>query len=126
MILLDRDVLIAHLRGHPAAHDWLYAARQRLPLAISSVSITEITGGTRSNERREVWGLLSRLQTEPVTDVVARRAGEFMRTFRKSHHSIGTVDYLIAATADVNGYELATLNTRHFPMFADLTPPFEL
>lgn len=124
MILVDTDVLIAHLRGLEPARGWLANARSSGPLAVSVVTIAELTGGMRSGERREVWGLLARLDAEPVTDAVARRAGEFMRTWRKSHHSIGTADYLIAATADLGGYRLATLNVRHFPMFSKLKPAF--
>jgi predicted nucleic acid-binding protein len=36
----------------------------------------------------------------------------------------GIADHLIAATADVHGYELATLDIRHFPMIENLTAPF--
>lgn len=54
------------------------------------------------------------------------RDGELMRTYRRSHVGVGTADYLIAATAEVHGAELATLNVRHFPMFPDLRPPFPL
>lgn len=126
MILLDTDVLIAHLRGIHSARDWLHESRARERLGISVVSIAELTGGMRSAERREVWALLSILRTEPVSEIVARRAGEFMREFRRNHAGIGTADYLIAATADTLGAELATLNTRHFPMFAGLQPPFSL
>jgi predicted nucleic acid-binding protein len=32
----------------------------------------------------------------------------------------GLGDYLIAATAEVEGLDLATLNVRHFPMIKDL------
>ena len=32
--------------------------------------------------------------------------------------------YLVAATANVKGYEPATLNVKHFPMFKNLLPPF--
>lgn len=124
MILVDSDVLIAHLRGSAAARDWLVQARSRGRLAISVVSIPEIVGGMRSAERREVWRLLSAFRVEPATEIVARRAGEMMRQYRSSHHGIGLGDYLIAATADVKGLGLATLNVRHFPMFADLRPPF--
>lgn len=126
MILVDSDVLISHLRGMDSARDWLRAARQRAPLAISALTITEITGGMRSAERREVAGLLARFAVEPVTSAIARRAGEFRREYRRSHHGIGTIDYLIAATVDAQGYELATLNVRHFPMFPELTTPFDL
>ncbi|TXB86454.1 type II toxin-antitoxin system VapC family toxin, partial [Mycobacterium tuberculosis] len=38
MILVDSDVLIAHLRGVVAARDWLVSARKDGPLAISVVS----------------------------------------------------------------------------------------
>lgn len=127
MILVDSDVLIAHLRGVPAARQWLLDTRSASgPLHVSVVSITEITGGMRAHEKREVWRLLSALRVEDVNEVVARRAGEFTRQFRASHGAIGLGDYLIAATADVRGYELATLNVRHFPMFKNLRAPFSV
>lgn len=126
MILVDSDVLIAHLRGLEQARVWLRKARTAGPLAVSVVSIAELTGGMRSAERREVWTLLGSLRAEPVTELVGRRAGEFMRQYRRSHGGIGLADYLIAATADLRGQALATLNVRHFPMFADLRPPFDV
>lgn len=126
MILVDSDVLIAHLRGVEPAHAWLRKARTAGPLAVSVVSVAELTGGMRSAERREVWHLLGSLRPEPVTELVARRAGELMRQYRRSHHGIGLADYLIAATAELRGQQLATLNARHFPMFTDLKPPFDM
>jgi hypothetical protein len=124
--LVDSDVLIAHLRGVEAARDWLRQKRSDGPLAVSAVSVTEITGGMRSGERREVWQLLGSFRVEPVTGPAAGRAGEFMRRYRRSHSGIGTADYLIAGTADVRGLQLATLNVRRFPMFGGMTPPFEV
>lgn len=126
MILVDSDVLIAHLRGQEVARNWLERARNRGPLAVSVVTIVEITGGMRTAERREVWRLLGSLHTESVTPRVARRAGEFMRSYRRSHATISLGDYLIAATADIEGLTLASLNVRHFPMFEALEPPFDL
>ena len=126
MIVVDTDVLIAHLRGVEPARAWLRAARAAGPLAVSVVTVTEITGGMRAAERREVWALLSALRTEPVTEVVARRAGELIRQYRQSHSGIGLGDYLIAATAETLGAQLATLNVRHFPMVPGLRAPFVL
>lgn len=127
MILVDSDILIAHLRGVDAARDWLRDVRTTIgPLVISAVSVTEITGGMRSSERSEVWRLLGSLHVEDVSEVIARRAGELMREYRRSHAGIGLGDYFIAATADVKGLELATLNVRHYPMFKGLRSPFEL
>jgi hypothetical protein len=124
VILVDSDVLIAHLRGVDAARDWLIDARTDGPLAISVVSIAELVGGMRTAERREVWRLLAAFRVEPATEVIARRAGDLIRRYRRSHNGIGLGDYLIAATADVKGLHLATLNVRHFPMFENLRPPF--
>ncbi|ORW08197.1 type II toxin-antitoxin system VapC family toxin [Mycolicibacter longobardus] len=124
MILVDSDVLIAHLRGYSTARDWLIRARRTGPVALSVVSVTEVSGGMRSAERSAVWRLFSAFHIEPATELVARRAGELMRQYRRGHNGIGLGGYLIAATADVNGLELATLNVRHFPMFPGLEPPF--
>jgi predicted nucleic acid-binding protein len=124
MILVDTDVLISHLRGIPEANDWLRDARTEGPIAASVIAITELVGGMRSQQRREVTRLLGSLRIVPVNELVGYRAGEFRRRYRRSHSSIGTADYLVAATADVHGLRLATLNVRHFPMFRDLEPPW--
>ncbi len=127
MILVDSDVVIAHLRGVAEARDWLLGTRERTgPCAISVVTVAEVTGGMRSEERREVWRLFDAMHVEDISEVIARRAGELMRRFRRSHGSIGLGDYLIAGTAEVRGLELATLNIKHFPMFGGLRPPFTL
>jgi predicted nucleic acid-binding protein len=127
VILVDTDVLIASLRGNEVARDWLHDARTRTGrLAVSVVTNTEIIGGMRAPERRELARLLGSLRPLPVTDMIAHRAGELRRRYRRSHEGIGVVDYLVAATAQVHGLELATLNTRHFPMFDGLQPPFRL
>lgn len=125
-MLVDSDILIAHLRGLHAARDWLIEAREEAPLAISVVSVAELVGGMRSAQRREVWRLLASFRAEPATEIIARRAGDFRRKYRHSHDGIGLGDYLIAGTAEVKGYDLATLNVRHFPMFENLRPPFNL
>ncbi len=126
VILVDSDILIAHLRGLEAARDWLLNARSEGPLAISVVSIAELVGGMRSAERREAWRLLASFRAEPATEIIARQAGEFRRQYRRSHSGIGLGDYLIAATAEVKGYRLGTLNVKHFPMFQGLRPPFAI
>ena len=125
MILVDSDVLIEHLRGKTAARDWLVNARRSSgPLAISVVSLTEVAGGMRSPELREVMRLLGSMQRFEVTEQVARRAATLMNEYRRSHSGIGLGDYLIAATALTEGLELASLNIRHFPMFPQLARPF--
>lgn len=78
----------------------------------------------RSGERHDVRTLFSALKLEAVTDVIAVRAGQLLRSHRRSHPSIETVDYVIAATAEIRGAKLATLNVKHFPMVRGLKPAF--
>lgn len=85
-----------------------------------------MTGVNNRAERHEAWQLLAAFRAEPATEIIARRAGDFWRQYRRSHSGIGLGDYLIAATADVKGCRLATLNVGHFPMFRNLRRPFEL
>lgn len=127
MILLDSDVVIAHLRAAPNARAWLReVAGTGTDLGVSVITIAEVAGGMRSEERWATWRLLDSLRTLDVTSPIARRAGEFQRAFRRSNAGISLGDYLIAATADVHGIELATLNVKHFPMLGKLSPPFVL
>ena len=92
-------------------------------MAASVVTATEILGRMRSPERTAIARLLATLRLQPVNEVVARRAGELLREYRHSHAAIGLGDYLVAATAKVQGLELTTLNVKHFPMFEGLRPP---
>ena len=91
---------------------------------MSVISVTEIAGGMRSPERREVMRLLGSMQRFEVTEQVAWRAATLMREYRRSHSGVGLGDYLIAATALTEGLELATLNVCHYPMFTALKRPF--
>jgi predicted nucleic acid-binding protein len=62
VILIDSDVLIAHLRGERAARDWMLEVRRTTgPLSTSVVSVVEVAGGMRSQERREVGRLFASL-----------------------------------------------------------------
>jgi len=122
--LFDSTVLIAHLRGVEAATALLVRATGAEEATCSVLSRVEIEGGMRSKERTDVRRLFTGLRLEPVTDEIAARAGELLRTYRRSHSGIDLVDYVIAATAELLGAELQTLNLKHFPMFKGLRAPF--
>ena len=78
----------------------------------------------RSDERGAVAQLFGALQLIPVSDQIAGLAGQFLRTYRRSHSGIDVVDYVVAASAHLHSEPLATLNVKHFPMFADLAAPW--
>jgi predicted nucleic acid-binding protein len=122
--LFDSTVLIAHLRGIPAASALLREAVSDDQAACSVLSRVEIEGGMRSGERVSVARLFSVLRLEPVTDAIARQAAEYLRAHRRSHPGIDVVDYVVAATSQLLDAELLTLNVKHFPMLRGLKPAF--
>jgi len=86
---------------------------------------TEVQAGMRKGEERATTALLDALRWQDVTVEIADRAGELARRYLRSHSGVDTVDYLVAAAAEVLDAHLVTLNVRHFPMFPDLMPAYE-
>lgn len=125
MKLLDTSVVVDHLRGLAPAtrllESWIVAG---VPVVASELTRLELLAGVRAGERDGLEQLFAALDWVPVTEEIARRAGEFARSYRRSHSNIGAVDYLLAGTATVLGADLVTLNVKHFPMFDGLTAPY--
>lgn len=121
--LLDTDVLIDYLRGNDKAVNYLKTHSRQIIL--SAVSVAELYAGVRDGEERkgldEFVGLFPIF---PVTVETARVGGLYKRDYFKSHR-IGLADAFIAAAAKTNNADIKTLNTKHFPMFKDLKPPYQ-
>ena len=122
MTVLDTTVVIDHLRGLPAAGDYLRSLTA-VPTC-SEVTRAEVLQGLRSAERRAAEALFTVLHWVDVDEPIARRAGELGRRYRRSHPGLALADLLIAATALELAQPLVTLNVRHFPMFPRLRPPY--
>ena len=122
MKLFDTDVLIEHLKGNTRATDLLLEASSAGQAACSVLTRFELLAGMRSNERSEIRLLLDSLTNLEASVEVATRAGELARTYRRSHDGISSIDYLIAATAEVHGADLLTQKVKRFPMFSELEP----
>lgn len=121
-VVLDTSVLVDHLRGSDSATEYLAGLGSRP--SCSEVTRIEVIQGLRSSERRAADRLFTLIAWVPVSESVARRAGELGRRWRKSHPGIGVADLAIAATAEDIGTGLATRNVKHFPMFEDLSAPY--
>ena len=125
--MVDTTVLIDHLRGVTPARDLLMqGAESEVELWSLVVVRTEVLAGMRSSEKRPTHQLLDLFSWLDVTVELADRAGDLARKYLKSHRTIDTVDYLIAAAALGLGAELQTTNVRHFPMFPSLRPAYTL
>jgi predicted nucleic acid-binding protein len=123
-MLLDTCIMIDLLRGKEAAFAFVSGLHDTP--ALSAVTVTELVAGCRNvKERRQIDRLLSLYVIHDIDRDVASLAGDFVRRYGPSHGT-DPIDALIAATAKTHGLPLATLNLKHFPMFAGLTRPYRM
>ena len=121
-MLLDTSILVEILRARPDALAWLDG--QATPPSLSAVSLMELHAGCRSQrEEADITRIERTLKVHPVDAVIANRAGVFVRHYQASY-GLDDIDALIAATAEHHDVKLATLNVKHFPMFAKLRRPY--
>ena len=91
---------------------------------ISTVSMAEILAGAKPDEREATERLLSVLEKIPVSESIARYAGDFLRAYQRNH-GLELGDALVAATALDAGATLFTRNVRHYPMpQIEVVPPY--
>ena len=69
----------------------------------------------RGGEEVAVNNLFDIVTSIDVDEVIANRAGEYLRRFRKSY-DLNIGDTIIAATAKEMELELVTRNVKHYPM----------
>lgn len=121
-LLIDTDVLIDYLRGQTDAVAFLRKTRRKL--RVSAVTVAELHVGVREGEEREVLDrFLGLLEMIDITPDIARRAGLWRRDFGKSHGT-GLMDALIAASAELSGSTVVTLNDKHYPMLESVLVPY--
>jgi predicted nucleic acid-binding protein len=121
-LLLDTDVLVDYLRGRTEAVTYLESLTE--VLSTSAITVAELYAGVRDGpERTKLDAFLSAFDLVPVEQEIALKGGLYRRDYGKSHN-MGLGDALIAATAEVQGLTLVTLNKKHFPMLADVIVPY--
>jgi predicted nucleic acid-binding protein len=121
-MLLDTNVVVDLLRADQGALAFALSL-QRAP-RISVVTITELRAGQRCRrEKAPIDRYIDVFDPIEVSTPIAEKAGEFRRIFGRSH-GVDRIDAIIAATADIHGLPLATLNPKHFPMFSGLARPY--
>lgn len=122
-VLLDTSVVIDVLRAHPAAAAYVKSLGS-VPIC-SEITRVEVVRGLRSRQRDTAQALFRALDWAILDEVIAQRAGELGRIYRRSHQGLSSVDLVIAATAQETGLPLATMNLKHFPMFKGLHRPYD-
>jgi len=121
-ILLDTDIMVDFLRGHPKAIALVRMHSTRIILP--SIVAAELYAGVKGDEElKTLDSLIALFRVVAVSREIARAGGLYRRDYGKSH-GVGLADAIVAATADVENADLKTLNTRHYPMFKGLRPPY--
>jgi len=116
-ILIDSDILIEVTRAHDLAilSRWDQLSRGGVPLFCSPVTVAELWHGARTNEYAALHALFSAIPCLPIDSAIGFRAGDYLKSFSRSHH-VELGDALIAATASIHNLDLWTRNRRHYPM----------
>lgn len=114
-VLIDTDVAIDFLRGIPYAQPLLAGMWTDGQAVISVLSVYELTAGMRDTEKSATQNFINACVVEQVTSEIAVKAGELYRRYRAKGITLTSPDCLIAATALVKGYKVATRNVKHYP-----------
>lgn len=128
--LVDTNVLAEATRPRPdvGVSRWL---RGEDRLHVSVVTVEEIAFGLSWTPKPRVAAVLTRLLTEhcvihPVTEAIARRAGELRGRLQATGQTRTQADMLIAATALVHGFAVVTRNEADFAgCGVEVLNPFE-
>jgi hypothetical protein len=119
--LVDTNVFVDFLRGDRKARALVQEHRKRIVL--SPIVTAELYAGVREEEEADLNAVTALFPLLSITGEIAREAGRLKRRYGASH-GLRLADALLAATALHHGLTLVTLNTRHFPMFPHLKPPY--
>lgn len=121
MQLVDTNILSELMRAQPDAGvlRWLQTRQGINPrLTISAVTVDEVMFGLswHPTARLLAWfdGFLLAHQVLPITQDIARRAGELRGQLQAGGQTRTQADMLIAATAQVHALTLVTRNVRDF------------
>jgi predicted nucleic acid-binding protein len=120
--MIDTDVLIDFLRGHPKAIKFVRSNSTRIIL--SSIVAAELYAGVKGEkELNQLDAFLRLFRIISVSPNLARTGALYKMKYGKSH-GVGLADAIIAATTDAEQAELKTLNIKHYPMFPGLKPTY--
>ena len=91
---------------------------------VSAISVAELYAGVREGEERTALDdFVKAFDIVLVDEAIATQGGLYRGDYRKSHN-VGLADAIIAASAEAKNAILVTLNSKHFPMLANVIVPY--
>jgi predicted nucleic acid-binding protein len=119
-MLIDTDVLIWYLKGHPKAKTQI----EELPeFYLSTVTYIELVQDMRNKHELLCLRRAIRLWNAHIlylTEEISAKAMFYVEHYYLSH-SLQLADALIGATAFVNGMPLLSANLKHYQFLQDVT-----
>ena len=120
LTIIDTDILIDTSRSKSEAIDYLQNLQASSTLAISAVTQMElIVGCTNKADLRKIENFLQQFSIIKIDQDISDRSVELLKFYRLSHGLL-IADSLIAATAIVWDYPLATKNQRDYRFIQEL------
>ena len=120
LTIIDTDILIDTSRNKSEAIDYLQNLQLTSNLAISAVTQMElIVGCTNKADLRKVENFLQQFSIIKIDQDISDKSVELLKFYRLSHGLL-IADSLIAATAIVWDYPLATKNQRDYRFIQEL------
>ncbi len=131
-LILDTSILIESERRNEGVEDILRSVRGahgEIDVALSAISAVELTHGIyrartdADRDRRRVFveGVFHDLIVHPLTLGIAQLAGQIEGEQAAKGVSIAMEDLIIGATALHLGFDIVTLNVRHFQKIPGLS-----
>jgi predicted nucleic acid-binding protein len=112
----DSDILIWQLKGEKRAQDlFRRLSEESSEFWVGTLQRLELVFFMKPHEAKETRLLLSRFKTQSVTQEIVDKGSELYRQWNPSH-GIEINDAILAATVEITGGKIYTLNTKHFPM----------
>ena len=120
LTIIDTDILIDTSRNKSEAIDYLQNLQTSSILAISAVTQMElIVGCTNKADLRKIENFLQQFSIIKIDQDISDRSVELLKFYRLSRGLL-IADSLIAATAIVWDYPLATKNQRDYRFIQEL------
>ena len=118
-MLLDTDVLVDLLRGHPPAVAWL-AGLGATTLGLPGLVAMELLQGCQDlTDQQRVQGYLQRFTFYWPAAADCERAYHYFAVYRLTHN-LGLLDALIGETDVGLGQPLATFHVKHYGVIPGL------
>jgi predicted nucleic acid-binding protein len=114
-VLIDSDIAIDYLRGDQVAQPLVNRLWQEGQAMLSVLSVFELTAGMRDKEKTATMNFIAACSLVDASAEISVKGGELYRKYRSKGITLAPIDCLIAATALVKGYKVATRNVKHYP-----------